>query len=459
MAKIANPLVIIKQGGGAITAGTARITTAELPPTTFALSFKGSIVQTKATDSTKGGKVSFDVDETGNYTVIALRYNTEIWSKMVVVDNIGEYIVKSGKSLADYTLAEMHTALQGGYFSTMFSLRDTFTLSLVGTILHGSKFFVENITQTLDGKEIVDFRMTNQYAGSLYEINPPIAYLPNESATAWVIGNSTKGGYKYSALRQKMLEKGEVVYSQATGIKPDNSSLTSGIPFSRLKYTDTNEKAEIYNYDTSTDTFTPLTAWRGTNPSFESVYFVKGYFSAVGRIGESPFNGGSWYTYDPELYLYTPATTYSSTTTYYGFFEKLQNAGLFVYPFLLTSIKGMLARFDEKASSGGLAAPALSTFSDYCDIPAIEEVTGVNRETIIMSGAYGLTINANNIAGEGVRKPAYTEFSVQATGLTHWSRSAHYSDSVSFCSIANTGQIATGTVSITRGVRLGFRLK
>ena len=213
-----------------------KITTAELPNTTIELSFVGSVVQTKTTDSTTGGKVSFDVTETGTYTVTALNGDTEIWSNTVVVDNIGEYIVKSGKSLANYTIDEMHTALQGGYFSTMFNLKDTFTLVKSGNILNNHKFFVEKIT-AMNGKEIVDFRMANQYSGGTYNINPRYAHLASASATSWSNDYSSNGGYKYSVMRQRMMKMGENVYMQAQSIKPDDSTIDGGIPFSQMKYT------------------------------------------------------------------------------------------------------------------------------------------------------------------------------------------------------------------------------
>ena len=276
MAKIVNPIIVLTKNGG--TSGVSyRITTAELPNTKINLSFAGSIVQTKTTDGTTGGKVSFDVTETGTYTVVALNGDTEIWSNTVVVDNFGEYIVKSGKGLANYTTDEMHTALQGGYFSTMFSLKDTFTLVKSGNILNNHKFFVEKITQTADGKEIVDFRMASLYSGGVYNFNPKYANFRSASATSWTAESSNNGGYKYSVLRQKMMKMGESVYMQAQSIKPDDSTIDGGIPFSQMKYTDNSNVSAIYSYNSETDTMTPLTSWR---PSVNrKTHFVKGYFN------------------------------------------------------------------------------------------------------------------------------------------------------------------------------------
>ena len=432
-----------------------RITTAELPGITINLSFAGSIVQTKTTDGTTGGKVSFDVTETGTYTVVALNGDTEIWSNTVVIDDIGEYIVKSGKSLANYTIDEMHTALQGGYFSTMFSLKDTFTLVKSGNILNNHKFFVEKITQ-VGGKEIVDFRMANKYSGGVYDINPNYAHLTSASATSWSNGYSSNGGYKYSVMRQRMMKMGENVYMQAQSIKPDDSTIADGIPFSQMKYTDNSNVSAIYSYNKETDTMTPLTSWQAiTN---RETYFVKGYFKNVGTIDESTFNGGNYYTYNTSTYVYTPATTYASGTTYYGFYETLQEDGIFTEAIINAFGEDKIVRFNDKASAGGTQTSMVSSFSDYADIPAVEEITGTNRTTVLMSGEAGTSIGSYNIVGEGTKKPAYDEFSVQAAGSNYWTRSAASNTTTNFCNITNGGLINDYNVSNTFGVRLGFRL-
>lgn len=432
-----------------------RITTAELPNITINLSFAGSIIQTSTT-GTGGGKVSFDVNETGNYTVIALNGDTEIWSKMVVVESIGEYIVKSGKGLANYTTDEMHTALQGGYFSTMFALQDTFTLVKSGNILNNHKFFVEKITQTEDGKEIADFRMANQYSGGTYNINPRYAHLTTASGTSWSSDRSSNGGYKYSEMRKRMMKMGESVYSQAQSIKPDDSSVEGGIPFSQMKYTDTNTTSAIYSYDKATDTFTPLTSWQVI--SSKNTYFVKGYFKNVGAIDKSTFNAGNYYTYNTDNYVYTPATTYSSGTTYYGFYEHLQEDGIFANALNESGFGSNLVRFNDKASAGLSQTTYVSEFNDYADIPAVEEITGTNRGTTLMSGGVGTSMSSYNIAGEAVKKPAYTEFGIQATGSSYWTRSAASTTTTTFCFIHNYGDINYNYVNDTYGVRLGFRL-
>ena len=439
-----------------------KITTAELPNTTIELSFGGSVVSTKTTDATTGGKVSFNVNDSGTYTIRALdSNNTELWTNTVTVSDNGEYIVKSGKALSSYTFAEWHTILQGGYFSIMFSLKDSFTYSQSGNILHNHKFFVEKITQ-VGGKEIVDFRMANKYSGGNYNIFPYIAWVTSSSASSWTSNYRSFGGYKYSAMRQRMMEIGEDVYSQATGILPDDYSgtLTTGIKFSDLKYTDTGLACSIYSYSSSADTLTLLNAPLTAAPSNTAIMLIKGYFKSVGQIDETTFNAGVYYTATTvsSATIYTKATTYTSGTTYYGLYEKLQEDGIFAGALKTSNFASYLAKFSDSASAGGTQTSMVSSFSDYADIPAVEEITGANRNTTLMSGVSAQNINAYNLAGEGTKKPSY-DFSVQAIGSEYWTRSAGSSYYNIFCSIINFGYISSHYVATTLGVRLGFRLQ
>lgn len=439
-----------------------KITTAELPNTTIELSFGGSVVSTKTTDATTGGKVSFNVNDSGTYTIRALdSNNTELWTNTVTVSDNGEYIVKSGKALSSYTFAEWHTILQGGYFSIMFSLKDSFTYSQSGNILHNHKFFVEKITQ-VGGKEIVDFRMANKYSGGNYNIFPYIAWVTSSSASSWTSNYRSFGGYKYSAMRQRMMEIGEDVYSQATGILPDDYSgtLTTGIKFSDLKYTDTGLACSIYSYSSSADTLTLLNAPLTAAPSNTAIMLIKGYFKSVGQIDETTFNAGVYYTATTvsSATIYTKATTYTSGTTYYGLYEKLQEDGIFAGALKTSNFASYLVKFSDSASAGGTQTSMVSSFSDYADIPAVEEITGVNRNTTLMSGVSAQNIGAYNLAGEGTKKPSY-DFSVQATGSDYWTRSAYSNNNNYFCYIYYYGYITYYYVSVTSGVRLGFRLQ
>ena len=439
-----------------------KITTAELPNTTIELSFGGSVVSTKTTDTTTGGKVSFNVNDSGTYTIRALdSNNTQLWTNTVTVSDNGEYIVKSGKALSSYTFAEWHTILQGGYFSIMFNLKDSFTYSQSGNILHNHKFFVEKITQ-VGGKEIVDFRMANKYSGGNYNINPYVAYIRNTTATSWTTNYYSYGGYKYSAMRQRMMKQGDEVYSQASGLLPDDytGTLTTGVKFSELKYTDTGLACSVYSYSSSADTFTLATTILTSNPSNSAMLFIKGYFKNIGQIDETTFNNGIYYTMTTisNASVYTKATTYDSSVTYYGLYETLQEDGIFANALANSNFSSYLVKFSDSASAGGTQTSMVSSFSDYADIPAVEEITGVNRTTTLMSGVTGTSINAYNLANEGTMKPSY-DFSVQAIGSEYWTRSAASYYVNSFCGINGYGSVYNYFVSTTYGVRLGFRLQ
>lgn len=448
-------LVQTKQSGN----NAIRIDCAELPNRTLTLykiADTGDIKVEEKSTGDSGGKVSFFVSEIGKYKIECLWFD-EIWtSDTIEINDIGVYNIKSGKGLANYTPAEMHTALQGGYFSIMFDLQDTFTLVKSGNILNNHKFFIEKITKTNDGKEIADFRMANQYSGGRYNINPRYAYLKTASTTLWIDDFSSSGGYKYSEMRKRMMKMGEAVYSQAQSIKPDDSSVVDGIPFSQMKYTDTSTTSAIYSYDEAADTFTPLTSWQAISNG--TTYFVKGYFKNVGAIDENTFNDGNYYTYNTRNYVYTPATTYTSGTTYYGFYETLQEDGIFANALNESGFGSNLVRFNDKASVGLTQTNCVSEFNDFADIPAVEEITGTNRATILMSGQSGTSINSYNIVGEGTKKPAYNEFSIQATGSNYWSRSAYSISTGYFCNVYHNGHIGGDAVYYTYEVRLGFRL-
>ena len=431
-----------------------KITTADLPNTTINLSFGGGVIATQTTESDKASKVEFFVTQEGEYTITAIRDGVTVWTNTVNVDNIGEFVVKSGKALTQYTKEEIHTILQGGVFSTMFSLGDKWRFVQSGSILTNVDFFVERV-QAVDGKEIVDFRAVAG-ASSTYNINPYYAYLPNADATAFSSTYSSNGGYKYSAMRQRMMKAGEEVYSQATGIKPDDSTIEGGIPFSQIKYTNGGTSG-LYTYDRTNDTFTELSNFAYLSSQRE-VQFVKGYFKSVGAIDEATFTAGNYYTYNSSTYVYTPATTYASGTTYYGFYETLQEDGIFVNA--LSSLSDYMVRWDDDFASTGMTnTTKVVQTSDFVDIPCVENVTGTNMAMILFGGTSAMNIGSYNIVGEGEKKPAYDDFQKQATGYTYWTRSANSNLSYSFCYIHYNGYINNTSVNSSSRARVGFRLQ
>lgn len=429
-----------------------KITTAELPNTLIVLSKNDKIIGSNTTDSTKGGKVSFDVNSMGEYTITATKNNATLWTRTITVNNIGEFICKSGKLLADYTPDELHTICQGGYFSTMFTYKDKIKIVQSGNIFNNYEFFVSNIYKQIDGSEIVKFRMCSYYSGGSYDINPRYYYLSSSTATSWSSSFSNAGGMKYSIMRQRFMVKDEEIYSQATGIKPDDSSLTDGIKFSEIKYTNGGTSA-LYSYDETTDTMNILSSWQTV--SNNNPQFVKGCFKNVGTLTEDTFNSGNYYTYSNGIY--TPSITYSSSTSYYGFYETLQENGIFANAVLTSNYKDYIVKSTMKASVGNAQSFYLSEFSDYCTMPTVEEETGINRNTILMSGNSGSSANAGNIPGESEKDPAY-DFSVQATGgNSHWTASASFDGNYDFCSVTNNGYIEISGVYRTSYVRPGFK--
>jgi len=434
--------------------GGSTIVAAELPNNVLKLYSGVTLLDTKTVTT---APVEFSVSTAGTYTVKAYDGSSnELWTKDVVVDEIGVYTCKSGKALTNYTKEEIHTLLQNGLFSTMFNYGDKWKFVQSGSLFNNLDFFVEKITKS-NGKEIVDFRAVVG-ASSTYNIFPYIAWVTSSSATSWTKNYRSFGGYKYSAMRQRMMKQGEDVYSQATGILPDDytGSLTTGIKFSELKYTNGNS-CSIYEYSSSDDTMTLLQSCRMSAPSNTGIMMIKGYFKSVGAIDETTFNAGVYYTYDSTNYIYTKATSYVSGTTYYGLYETMQEDGIFVNA--LSSLSDYLVRFNDYASAGGTQTSKVSSFSDYVNIPAIEEITGLNRTMTAFSGSSATNMGAYNLAGEGTKKPAYDAFDRQAIGYDYWTRSASSYPSHVFCCISSYGGINYTNVSTSYRARIGFRLQ
>ena len=434
--------------------GGSTIIAAELPNNVLKLYSGATLLDTKTVTT---APVEFSVSENGTYTVKAYdTSNNELWTKDVVVDEIGVYTCKSGKALTNYTKEEIHTLLQNGLFGTMFSYGDKWKFVQTGSLFNNLDFFVEKITKA-NGKEIVDFRAVVG-ASSTYNIFPYIAWITSSSATSWTKNGRSYGGYKYSAMRQRMMKQGEEVYSQATGILPDDytGSLATGIKFSELKYTNGNS-CSIYEYSSSDDTMTLLQTCRMSAPSNTGIMMIKGYFKSVGAIDETTFNAGVYYIYDSTNYVYTKATSYVSGTTYYGLYETMQEDGIFVNA--LSSLSDYLVRFEDYSSAGGTQTSKVTQTNDYVDIPALEEITGLNRTMTAFNGSSATNLNAYNLAGEGTKKPAYDAFDKQAIGYDYWTRSAYSSSSTNFCYIYYTGGISTNGVYASYRARIGFRLQ
>jgi hypothetical protein len=442
------PATVASITGGS--GGAYQIVVGELPDTVVELYDGVTLLDTKTITNTK---ITFDISTPKTYTIKAIQDSVEVWTQDVVVNEIGVYACKSGKPLTDYTKEELSTLCRNKMISTMFSLKDKWKFTQVGSIANNNDFFIEDIIEEEDF-EAIRFRSVDS-PSTTFAWNPNFSYLTALDATTWVNTFSNNGGYKYSNLRRQMQLTGEETWSQATSLKPDdNLDLVGGIFLSDFKYSDTGVVADIYDYDKETDTMSVASGlYTGTQTDIRTnIQFVKGYFKNVGTLSEEDFNNGFYYTFASNLY--TTATTWNASTTYYGFYEFLQEDGIYANAF--SSLQGNLIRFDDYSSAGGTQTTFVSNTQDYFNIPSVEEITGINRDTTLFSGLSGTSAGAYNIQGEGIKKPAYDTFDIQTTGRNYWTRSTSINYTFNACYIGNGGGISNTSVNSANRVRVGF---
>ena len=416
-------------------------------------------IDTYTTPAVTGGPKTFSVPATGLYSVVATRNGAEVWRSYVNVTGIGVFQAKAPLQL--YSAEEIHTICQGGYFSAMFAIRDKWTYTQTGSIVNNFVHFVKKI-KLVNGKNRVSFGMEKKTSAT-YQINPKFAYLSSASATSFSNTYSNNGGYKYCDLRLKMLEAGaDDIYTQASGIKPTGSSIATGIEFDKIYYTDGGGRTSgVYSYNKETDSFTQdndYTFFSSSSTAQTDVKFVKGYFTSVGQLTQEEFNAGYHYTRTTvsDAPVYTLATSYSSSTTYYGFFETMQQDGAFVAAY--NDIKQYLARRVDYASAGGTQTTYTALTQDLVGIDCVEEITGLNRTMTLPSGSSATTANAYNLANEGEKFEAY-DFFLQTLGSEYWTRSTYSYNAYNFCYITGNGIISYYNVYYSYGVRLGFEIE
>ena len=435
-------------GSQVVKNGSTVIRVADLPGTTFTL--KDVNLNTLATGTTTSttGIIDFNITSTGVYFV---ENTTKGWTKSIEVKNIGVWVVKGEDILQTYTDAQIHEICQSGLVSTMFKPGDTRTIQDETSIFNGYKIFIENIVQTPDGKEQIKWRFLDYYRGATYDINPRYGRLSSATATSFSSDYSNKGGMKYSAMRQRWQTAGEDAWSQATGIKPDGSSISNGIEFSKLYYTDGGGKTSaIYDYVYSEDTMSALSEFPASQAQYDA-WFVKGYFKNVGTITEEVFNSGYYYTYASGIY--TPATSYSSSTTYYGFYETIQEDGIFYNAF--KSLHQYMVRFDRTGAVGFSNLANMQTYRDYVDLPCVEEMFGYNRESKLINGKAATSANFTNLKGEGEKLEVYN-YDLWTLGAEYWTMSAYASGSASWLYVSNAGYVYSYSVNSAYRVRPGI---
>ena len=437
-------------GGGS----TSLIRVAELPNTSITLSKDGQTIETLNTGAS-GGEVDFSVDEIGTYNISATNTNIS-WNKDVVIDALNITVIPFAGGLTNYTFAQIHEACQGGYAHLMFKPKEQWTYVESGSIYNNLKIMIRKITLS-GGKNQIKWCLADKLSSS-YNINPKFGYLTSSTAASWSNTYSNNGGMKYSAMEQRFKVQGEEVYSQAQGLLPEDYSgtLETGVKPSGLYYTDQNGTlCKVFDYDKETDSFTEtnVVIYTSSSTAQSGCKFIKGYFKSVGTIDEQTFNGGYYYVYDSTNFVYTRATTYTSGTTYYGLYETLQEDGVFIAG--LSSIRQYLVKEERKASAGGTQQTYLSSFTDYANLLAVEEITGLYRGLTLPSGVAATSANAYNLHGEGEKEEGF-DFETQTTGNTYWTRSTSSSIAYYFCYIYSYGYINYGSVYSTYGVRAGF---
>lgn len=429
--------------------GATIIKVADLAGVTFQLlDVDLNVLQTATTTASKHS-ISFSVSSTGVYFV---KNVTKDWIKSVEVKDIGVWYVAKDDILDTYTLDELHQICQEGLASTMFTPGSQLLIQDTSSIFNNQYIFIEYIEQMADGKEQIHFRHSNYYSAT-YAINPQYSYLKTNTATSFTTSQySSEGGFKYCNLRQKFQAQGEETWSQATGIIPDTSSISTGIKFSQIYYTDGNGKTSgLYQYDPANDDMILLDAFPETQTQYVAL-FVKGYFKSVGKLTQDVFNSGYYYTFASNVY--TRATSFNSSTTYYGFYETLQEDGIF-YAGYKSTFGAYMVKREMVGAVGRTNTTNTQVFSDYANIPCIEEIFGLNRNMKLKNGTAATSANFYNIEGEGTKREVY-DFDLWTLGAEYWTRSVYTNTSNYFCYVSSYGYCYYSTVYYTCRVRPGF---
>lgn len=99
---------------------------AERPNTTLKLyNSSDQLLDTKVTDTTKGGYVIFYASTADTYTIKAYdSEGAELWTNSKELDVVGVYNIKSGLALNNYTWAEINAASKNGYAKYMWDVWD-----------------------------------------------------------------------------------------------------------------------------------------------------------------------------------------------------------------------------------------------------------------------------------------------------------------------------------------------
>lgn len=431
---------VANNGGGIF----AKIITAELSGVTMELYDSSS----NLLQSEIGGKnIVFNVQGEGNYIVKAIKDGIELWTNSVYVWGCGNYYCKSGKVLNDYEWSEIAEASALNISNYMWSVGDGKTLISDGSIFNNYEFIIIGFNHdvlAIDGisKAGITFMMKQYYAGSKYDINTKI-YVNGSS----VYRNA--GGYRSSTMRQRSSLKGEEVYSQA-------SSVTSELLASGFIYED-DTICPIYSYDGSTDTYADAS---GETFNKTTVYHIKGYYKSVGTISSSEFVKNKHFIYSSSSSSagYTVPTSWTSGKEYYVICKTMQENGVFCEA--LSEIMPYIKPVKKTQSTGNQEKYLCTTIERVWHL-AVEEVFGINNNTILFNGEDGTSANAYNPAGEGSIYDYFkNNYSLIKTALgeTVWTRSPNIntSNANKWNNVYSTGYINSNYTHTTNFIRICF---
>lgn len=420
------------------------------------MEINGSVIDTKTTPTPYGGVLSFAVTDIGNYFVRAIKDGSEYWVKTVGVTNLGSNFFTKPARVDNHTFGveDIYNAKNGNFTKYFCSVADYFVYSDPDSIFNNLPIAIEHIFD--DGS--VGFRLKEGYTAASYKINDQHSYLTSATGSFTTSsGYSNKGGYKYSDARQKFMRKGDTVYSQIGGLKPVGGTQSTGIAIDQITYSDTLQTTPALDLDLDTETFTPTTdaVFTNSNDFQDRIKFVKGYFKQVGTLTQEQFNAGYFYTFSN--YTYTHSTTYSSSTSYYGFYEFLQEDGIFYAA--LNKVAQYLSPMNEGAGCGGAANNVLYTYTDYVDIPCLENYVGYHKTTDkYYGGQTGNSFNYSCPVSEGIKYDLYKDPTYYAIARDQWSRTSYTGFRTSFVYVNSVGYLGNGNVYNTYYLRPGFRV-
>lgn len=179
--------------------GVANVVLAEMPNVTIKMETEsGTLVESKTTNATIGGSVSFSVSEYGNYRFTA--YDSEenqLWTKLFGVPSGGIYNCKVGKAFADYTDEEVNRAAKNDYAKIMWSVGDVRNATIMGS---NKKIHIADFNHYKKADE-------TGYCGLVLEMDEYVttSYKHNTS-------NDNTIGWEGSLIRQNGLADGDYFY-------------------------------------------------------------------------------------------------------------------------------------------------------------------------------------------------------------------------------------------------------